>query len=163
MLALSGYAEWFWTMAMNIKPIENRSKALPKSMALALPIRIYLHASKTITPKEEMNFIEKNLTPEQLSQFQAVNWVQLRGRIIGEITITKQIRKETENPKSQYGMGGIFSTGDIAFELENMKTRCPEYFSPWFFGPFGYEVTKGVLYPAPYPYRGQLGFFEVRI
>jgi hypothetical protein len=160
--ALSGYAEWFWLMAKNIKPVENRDWPLNRYFKpLQFPIRIFLHASKTRATVAEVLFIEKNLSPAQLAEFRAVNWKDYRGTIIGEITITKQIRKHVPNPISPIGTGGIYSMGDQQAELEILKTECPEYFNPWFFGEFGFVVKDGVLYDKPIPYRGQLGFFKV--
>lgn len=41
-------------------------------------------------------------------------------------------------------------------------TDCvKESASPWFIGPYGFELSNPVLYNKPIPYRGQLGFWEV--
>lgn len=136
MKALSGYAEWFWLMAKNIKPVENRSWSLlryfrPKD----LPVRVYLHASKKKTPKSEMDFIKRTLSREQLKDFEAVDFNALRGKIIGEITIT--------------GEEGI--------------SYYATFPNPWAFGPFCFAVKKGKLYNKPIPMKGQLGFFNVTL
>jgi hypothetical protein len=163
MKALSGYAEWFWLMAKNWKDIENRSWHLPATFQL--PQRIYLHASKTKPSYDELNFIDTILISDitKFEEFHQVDWNKYRGMIIGEITIIRQIRKNTENPKSTIGYGGIYSIGDQQAELEYLKREAPEYFSPWFFGEFGFVVKSGVLYDKPIPYKGRLGFFEISI
>lgn len=158
MKALSGYAEWFWLMAKNWKDVENRSWALPLNIREELPIRIYLHASKTATKTGEMEFIIRNLDIPQLLEFRAVNWQWYRGCLIGEITITKMIHRSKE-PQPLWGGGS--SVGDQQRELEILRRDCPEYFSKWFFGEFGFVVKDGVLYKKPIPYKGRLGFFEV--
>ena len=136
MKALSGYAEWFWLLAKNIKPVENRGWSLTRYFKRdQLPVRVYLHASKTKTPVEELNIIMSRLTIEQLNEFIKVDWQRYRGRIIGEITITDEVTRE-----------------DIGM---------PATRSPWFGGPFGFVVEDGVLYDEPIPYKGQLGFFNV--
>jgi len=90
--ALSGYAEWFWLMAMNIKDIENRSWSLFRQVRReSLLIRIYLHASKTATSSRDIDFILSKLTQEQTERFWSVCWTALRGKIIGELTITGQV------------------------------------------------------------------------
>jgi len=67
MKTLSGYAEWFWLMAKNIKPVENRDWSLFKYIKREqLPLRIYLHASKTKASKDEIDFIRRHLTTGQL-------------------------------------------------------------------------------------------------
>jgi len=138
MKALSGYAEWFWLLAKNIKPVENRSWSLTRYFKREqLPVRIYLHASKTKTPVEELFFIQARLTIEQLNELFKVDWSRCRGHIIGEITITDEVTRE---------------------DISMPATR-----SPWFVGPFGFVVEDGVLYDEPIPYKGQLGFFRVEI
>lgn len=93
MKALSGYAEWFWLMAMNWKDIENRNWSLYSKgiRPMDLPLRIYLHASKTKTPKDEMDFIISCLSPRQKAEFDNVIWEHYRGHIIGEVTLTGQV------------------------------------------------------------------------
>jgi hypothetical protein len=162
--ALSGYAEWFWLMAKGWKDVENRNWPLNQFFKpLQFPIRIYLHASKTKASEDELNFISTTLMQEdvkKLTEFLQVDWSKYRGHIIGEITITKQLRKHVPNPQSSIGTGGIFSAADITGEMKYLKQEAPEYFSPWFFGEFGFVVKGGVLYERPIPYRGQLGFFK---
>ncbi len=139
MKALSGYAEWFWLMAKGCKDVENRnwslaSKGIHRSQ---LPLRIYLHASKTRASREERLFILRTLTFDQADEFLAVYWPRYRGHIIGEITITDEI------------------TADEVIAI------LPG--TPWFFGPYGFVVKYPELYDKPIPYRGQLGFFEVKL
>jgi len=160
MKALSGYVEWFWLMAKNWKDVENRSWPLPIDMRGSLPIRIYLHASKKAAGKDECAFIIQQLTVEQQLEFHEADFESMRGCIIGEITITRLIRKHSENPPSQFSMGGIHSIADKEAELKELRREVPEYFSKWFFGEFGFVVQDGVLYDDPIPYKGQLGFFE---
>ena len=94
-------------------------------------MRIYLHASKTKTPADELVFIRRVLTAPQLAEFNDVNWDKYRGAIIGEATIFLRFREGDE--------------------------------SKWYFGPHGFWLKDGVLFEAPVPYRGQLGFFEVNL
>jgi hypothetical protein len=48
MKALSGYGEWFWLLAKGWKDVENRDWSLFRYIKPSeLPVRIYLHASKT--------------------------------------------------------------------------------------------------------------------
>ena len=138
MKAISGYAEWFWLMAKNWKDVENRNWPLTRYMKRSeLPVRIYLHASKTHTSRREIAFIQSKLTLSQWREFEMVDWGRYRGHIIGEITITDEV---------------TFS--DIGMKATH---------SPWFFGTYGYVVEDGILYESPIPCRGQLGFFEVSL
>lgn len=136
MKALSGWAEYFWLLAKNIKPVENRTWSLTKYIRREkLPIPIYLHASKTPAPKADVAFIRRHLLPDELKEFDAVNWKALRGCIIGQ----------------------VFITGEVTAEDTGMKAvrTC------WFTGPYGFLVEHGRLYDDPHPCKGQLGFFEV--
>jgi len=161
--ALSGYGEWFWLMAKNWKDIENRGWPLPMNIRSSLPIRIYLHASKKAVSKDEYKFILENLTDAQKTEFYEADLNGMRGCIIGEITITRQIRRHNENPRAQGSTGGIYSIADNATELKYLRSEVPEYFSKWFFGEFGFVVKDGVLYDKPIQYRGKLGFFKPEI
>lgn len=147
MLALSGFAEWFWLMCMNIKPVENRTWSLPGNIRNKLPLRIYLHASQRKAPQDHIDFILSLLTSTELDMFNNVNFETLRGRIIGEVTITRCIKK--------YPDASI-----TLFEIVN-REDCPEYYSPWFFSKYGFVVKDGILYPSHLQRRckGYLGFF----
>ena len=138
MKALSGYAEWFWLMAKNWKDVENRNWSITRYLKRAeLPVRIYLHASKTPATDRDVWFILSRLTPEQRQEFKAVDWLKYRGHIIGEVTIVDEVTMDDMGMKETH--------------------------SPWFFGEFGFVVTDGVLYDIPIPCRGQLGLFEVKL
>jgi hypothetical protein len=95
--ALSGNAEWFWLLAKGWKDIENRPWNLTNKLMvpkeLTFPARIYLHASKTPASDQDIDFILDMLTPEQQDEFDSVGWERLRGKIIGEVTITGQVIK----------------------------------------------------------------------
>jgi hypothetical protein len=131
MYALSGYAEWFWLIARNIKDVENRNWVLPKSIRESLPARIYLHASKTKTPKDQLEFIIDHLSSMEYSHFQRVNWDFYRGKLIGECTITGQHLYDPNNKDN----------------------------SQWAFGKHCFEISDGTLYESPTPYKGQVKFF----
>ena len=141
MKALSGYAEWFWLMAKNWKDVENRNWSLASRgiRRSQLPMRIYLHASKTPASYDELNFIETILInePPKLDEFLTVDWSKYRGHIIGETTIVDEVTAQ--------GIG--------------MKVTR----SRWFFGIYGFVVKDGLLYDKPIPYKGHLGFFEVSL
>jgi len=41
-------------------------------------------------------------------------------------------------------------------------TDCvSEFNSKWFFGPYGFVLTKPKLFDKPIPYKGQLGIFDI--
>lgn len=157
MKALSGYAEWFWVMAKGGKDVENRPRPLPQRLAVSLPVRIYLHASKSDHVQRvpgDLEFILSRLTSEQLAEFCDVDWCDLRGKIIGEITITGQMKKRVLREADHV------SIGCQDRELELLIASQSPSVSPWFFGPFGYIVTNPTLYEAPVPCKGMLGFFD---
>lgn len=157
MKALSGYAEWFWLMAKNWKDVENRPKPLPREMSFSLPVRIYLHASKTKTPKDQLMFIKERLNTEQSAEFNAVEWSKYRGNIIGEITITKQFCTRMTRESDHVDVGSQNR------ELELLIANNEPCRSKWFFGKFGYAVKDGILYENPIPCKGQLGFFTPQL
>ncbi len=133
-LAISGYGEWFWLMAKNIKPVENRNWSLFKYIKPEqLPLRLCLHVSKTPASPKEVKFIIDTLKdkyPNVLREFMCIDWQKMRGTIIGEMTCTGEVQSSD---------------------------------SVWFFGPYGFTCKDGLLYNRPIPYRGQLGIFPVEI
>jgi len=136
MKALSGYPQWFWLMAKGWKDVENRRWPLPK--IIKLPIRIYLHASQHLETSENLRVAKRLLTFVQVDLFEAVNWKQYRGAIIGEIDIT------------------------------GCKYRFPDendnLYSSWAVpGQYGFTLANPVLYDKPIPYKGKLKFFEVNL
>ncbi len=123
-------------MAKNWKDVENRTWPLTRFFKpIDLPVRVYLHASKTATPDDELQVIWSTLNPEQLKEFYLVNFKAYRGAIIGEITFTENV-----------------------FESH---LSHPITDSPWFYGPYGFVAKDGILYEYPIPYKGTLGFFEI--
>jgi hypothetical protein len=138
--ALSGYAEWFWLMAKNLKDVENRDWSLFRYFTPGeLPVRVYLHASKQKTPGEDLDFIYYTLEDyESAQEFDLVDWDRYRGALIGEVTIT----------------------GQTVYHV-NQATMLPTKRSVWQFGPYCFWVKDGVLYERPIPMLGQLGFWEV--
>lgn len=136
--ALSGYAEYFYCLAMNWKPVENRNWPLTRFFRRSqLPIRIYLHASKTKGTREDKLFIQSYLLPNQWQEFMEVDWDRIRGCIIGEITLTDEVTDD-----------------DIGL---------PAVQSPWFFGPYGFVCEDGILYDKPIPCRGRTFFFKPEV
>ncbi len=92
MKALSGYAEWFWLLAKNWKDVENRDWPLYRFFRpMELPVRVYLHASKTPASREETDFIHRVLSGEQWDEFCAVDWNALRGTLFAKITFTYDV------------------------------------------------------------------------
>lgn len=139
MKAISGYAEWFWLMCRNLKDVENRDWPLFRYFrSRDLPVKVYLHGSKSAASREEIDFILATLPCEQAEQFLEVDFRRYRGQIMGEVVITGQ----TVVRRHQAGM-------------------FPGRTSPWLFGPYGFWVKDGVLYQEPVPFTGQLGFFDV--
>jgi hypothetical protein len=154
-----------------LKDVENRKRPLPAT--LILPARIYVHASLGFYPVK-LSEIREMMTVSQ--------WLRIRDRlhsiyrawegykndpqfrqrlgyfgcIIGEVTVTGQMRKTTERIP-----GHDYSMGDKQRELELLRKSRPGYFSTWYFGPFGYTLTDPVRYDKGIPYKGSLGFFEV--
>ena len=57
-------------------------------------------------------------------------------------------------PLTNCHMGAIIGEVDI--------TGCvTESGSPWFEGPYGFTLSRPVMYDSPVPYRGEIRFFEV--
>lgn len=80
-----------------------------------------------------------------------------QGCIVGEVEIVGCMKKgEVEDIQS-----GKTSLGDQERELKWLKEHWPQYFSPWFFGPYGFVLANPVGYEAGILYRGMRGVFDV--
>jgi len=131
--ALSGYAEYFWLMGKNWKDVENRNWSLTRYLKREdLPVRVYLHASKTRASKLDIAFIRSRLNPIRRQEFDAVDWERYRGTIIGEVTISNEVTME------DWGMQATHSR--------------------WFFGTYGFVVEGGELYDTQCLARGSSAF-----
>lgn len=135
MLAISGYAEWFWLIAMGWKDVENRKWPLDRYISKAdLPACVWLHGSKTKASEADIAFIKARLTWEQNKRFELVDWSRYRGYLMGQTTISEC---------TKYG------------DMLDVRT------SKWFFGPYGFWLDNSQLFEKPLPFRGQLGIFPV--
>lgn len=82
-----------------------------------------------------------------------------RGVIVGQVEIAGCMKKgEVEEIKA-----GRKSLGDKEKELQWMKEHWPQYFSPWFFGPYGFALKNPVAYDTGVLYRGARGIFDFRL
>lgn len=159
-----------------LKPVENRSKPLPRNFTL--PQRIWVHASlgfynvRLSELKEIMTASQWIRCKDKLhaiyQQYQTYHndkkWLQRLGNfgcLLGTVVITGQMRKTpTTEPIITTGKP---SMGDIERELEYLKKIDSPYLSPWFFGEYGYTLEYPEMLLKPIPYRGALGFFEVEL
>ena len=80
------------------------------------------------------------------------------GALLGTVSLERVMRKGSGEESVP---GHAPSVGDQQRELICLKETNPEYFSPWFFGPFGFLFKDAKEFKEPVVYRGQLGIFEV--
>jgi len=156
MECLSYRDPWGYLVARGIKPVENRS------WNTSFRGRIYIQVSKTFD-MEGWKYIRIHpelydlITDKQTFDKLCVTNPNA-GKIIGEVDVTGCMKKFTED------IPGIHknSIGDQQAELEYLEKTMPEYFSPWFFGPFGLVHKNPELYRVSVPCKGKIfpHFFE---
>ncbi len=79
--------------------------------------------------------------------------------ITGAVDIIGCMKKgEVEDIQS-----GKTSLGDKEAELKWLWEHWPQYFSPWFFGPYGFVLANPVAYDSPIPYPGRQLLFNVTL
>jgi hypothetical protein len=147
--ALSIKQPWAWLICAEYKDIENRDWRIGRrtssgaygDFSVTLPQRIYVHAGKTNDLQEHFAAWEILMSiygPPSTSLFDVPKYKM----IIADC-------------KKQEQFGAII--GEVTV------TGCVEKSdSPWFVGKYGFTLADPVLYDKPIPYRGQLGFFEVK-
>lgn len=140
--ALSIRQPWAWLVLHGGKDVENRTWDKPKWVKL--PMRVYIHASRTIDqfafmageelPDHQLDlepFIKERIPANALQSWRAAYSRTLGkdlGTIVGEVTIT------------------AWTDGWAAG-------------SPWFEGPYGLILADPVAYDTPIPCKGRLGLF----
>ena len=139
MKALSIKQPWAWLICTGYKDIENRDWriGLYGQFGLQLPARVYVHAGKTVDediPTEMLDLIDCKLPDAARKDFWRMCDDDGWGSLLGAI------------------IGEVTITGCV--ERSD---------SPWFVGRYGFTLADAKLYDKPLPYRGQLGFFEVKL
>jgi len=154
MKALSIKQPWSWLICAGYKDVENRSwrigrKPSPGMMSTdwtggKLPMRIYVHAAKSFD-NEGMDFLTSNDpdVPNEFVAYAVVDHTSAYYALMGKEIV-------------EYPRGAII--GEVT--ITGCVDKCN---SPWFVGPYGFVLADPVLYDKPIPYKGQLGFFEVKL
>ena len=134
---------WAYLIVAGYKPVENRTW----NTSYRGPLLI--HASQAMDPDDfpvQRKWIKESgiVIPEDLP----------RGAIVGAATLT-----------DVWGMHGVIDYGgdeEIPGDYPRIQTPHERkiYRSPWFEGPYGFEMEYAVPFHQPIPYRGQLGIRE---
>jgi hypothetical protein len=149
MLALSVKQPWAWLICRGFKDVENRNWKIGRNLrhgqyksyhqanfSIELPARVYVHASKQMDFNGLMSIITGDFGDLSLKQRK---WLNNNELIIEQMC------------------GAIIGEVDITSCVEDSK-------SPWAAaGQYHFMLKNPVLYDKPIPYRGQLGFFEVKL
>jgi hypothetical protein len=128
--------------------------------------RTYVHRAKSFD-EQGYSWIKQNAAALGLpsghpfweyAEAERVNTQPVNG-FIGEVDILGCMKKgEIEDLKS-----GKLGLGDKEAELKWLRDRWPQYFSPWFFGPYGFVLSGPVAYDKVVPYPGARGLFNVEL
>lgn len=115
MKALSGYSEWMWAILVNAKPVENRVWSLFQYVQQKdLPIRIYIHGSKTPASPRDVSFIKEHLNIVQAERFREYDFERVRGAVMGEVTVYRQVTM-MDNPWF-FGPYGLLCTDGVLYD-----------------------------------------------
>ena len=128
---------WAWLIVAGHKDIENRT------WRTSYRGRLLIHASKAMDPEDfpmQRKWIRESgiVIPEDLP----------RGAIVGAATLT-----DVWNANRG--------------KVRRHCSQCHQYDlqykdnSPWFEGPYGFEMADAVEFAEPIPYRGQLGIRDI--
>lgn len=142
-----------------LKPVENRSWALPSERVFPIPQRVYIHAS--------LGMYEANLQ-EIRDLMTATQWLRQREALHSIYGLWESYKNRKDELKKfrYFGhlLGKVTVTGQM---MESFGKRIvvsgsiPDIDSQWFFGPYGFGLTDPEVLEKPIPYRGALGFFNV--
>ena len=121
------------TITPALKDIENRSWPLPSGM---VGQRIYIHAARKTDNEAHRWLIEQGL-PEELTAKLYTREIAPRGALVGTVIVVGQITAGQRNHEQRESF--------------------------WFAGPYGFILRDPQPLQPPIPYKGRLGFFEVRL
>jgi len=142
MKALSIKQPWAWLICAGYKDIENRNWKIGRNS------RHGQYSSRDIANFSinlpERIYVHAGKKPDNVGS----------GGIIADCLDFESWTKYVA--VADFAYGAIIGEVDI--------TDCiTESESPWFEGRYGFVLANPVLYDKPIPYRGQLGFFEVKL
>lgn len=138
MLTLSVRQPWVWAIFHGGKDIENREWIWYHG--ISLPKRILIHASGTMT---EFEYLTAAIGIREVLRLQ-------RGAGAGDGTADK-----SEPPPAKELPRGCIVGAVTVVACHQQHT------SPWFAGPFGFELTDPVALPTPIPCTGKRGLWHV--
>ncbi len=128
MKVLSVRQPWAYLIVAGYKDIENRTWYTGHRGSLLI------HASKGVDPE---NFMPKQRAYIESAGIVIPDSIDLpRGAIVGSVNLTN-----------------VYSDG----RDENLLDIYDGKGSPWFEGPYGFEMADAVQFHQPIPYRGSLG------
>ena len=128
MQVLSVRQPWAYLIVAGYKDIENRTWYTGHRGSLLI------HASKGVDPE---NFMPKQRAYIESAGIVIPDSIDLpRGAIVGSVNLTN-----------------VYSDG----RDENLLDIYDGKGSPWFEGPYGFEMADAVQFHQPIPYRGSLG------
>ena len=139
MKALSIKQPWARMICLGLKDIENRD------WSIKFRGRIYVHSGL----KSERHIVWPNMEHLAIKAgvINTLKWEEFANWWADDYY---------DNDPEESGSGAIIGEVDI--------TNCVDKSdSPWFVGKYGLVLANPVLYDKPIPYRGQLGFFEVKL
>ena len=71
-----------------------------------------------------------------------------------------QLREQARLARIEIPDAKLMTVGAIVGQVTIFnQTQHSE--SPWFVGPWGFELMNPVKFPNPFPFKGQLGFFDI--
>ncbi|MDD4874432.1 MAG: hypothetical protein PHE15_05625 [Dehalococcoidales bacterium] len=136
-----------------IKDVENRHWPLPKNFTV--PQRIYVHASLTMYDVS---------LQEIRGQMGAMQWLRQRDALHSMYSLWETYKSRREELKKFRYFGHIIGEVDITGCQFRFGEENDNLYSHWAIpGQYGFKLANPVLFDKPIPYRGQQGFFEVKL
>ena len=136
MKALSIKQPWAWLICMGYKDVENRDWFIGRKIASgAVDFSLKLPTRIYVHAGKQPDF-----------SWDTEDFI--------ESNLTDAQYKDYQTYMNFLTLGAVIGEVDI--------TGCvSKSDSTWFVGKYGFTLANPVLYEKPFPYRGQLGFFEV--
>lgn len=137
------------------KRIENRPTNLPKSMR-GVPTIVAVHAGKKWSD-EYANAVSVIMKTRELNCEQGiVGLMRLTGRVWTHREVRDYNTNSPQRDNNDYDIVHKYSIDGVPCDV-----RYGVVASPWYSGPFGYEIDRAVAFEKPIECSGMMGFWPV--
>ena len=155
MRALTLVQPMAWAIVRGTKRIENRPRNLPKAMRGVSTV-VAVHGGRGWSDEYADVVSEIMRTNRVGCEHGIVGLMRLTGRVWTHQDMHDYNTNSPQRDNNDYDL-----VREYSIRRRKYDHRYGVKVSPWYSGPFGYEISDAVAFDQPIPCRGMLGFWTV--